>query len=193
VVAAAVVVAVIASGAVGFGPGSQRGGSNWGTATDVPGTAARNQGGDAAILSVSCGSAGNCSASGFCTDRSGRSQAFVVSQKNGTWGTAKKVPGTAALNQGGDAAILSVSCRSAGNCSAGGIYKDSSGRSQAFVVSQKNGTWSTAEEVPGFAPLNQGGDAELSSVSCGSPGNCSAGGAYKDSPRRHQAYVDSES
>jgi hypothetical protein len=126
VVAAAVVVAVIASGAVGFGPGSQRGGSNCGTATEVP--------------------------------------------------------GAAALNQGGDAAILSVSCRSAGNCSAGGIYKDSSGRSQAFVVNQKNGTWSTAEEVPGFAPLNQGGDAELSSVSCGSPGNCSSGGAYKDSP-----------
>src|SRR5262245_50856686 len=54
----------------------------------------------------------------------------------GTWGTAKKVPGSATLNTGGSAAINSVSCASAGNCSAGGFYKDSSGHQQAFVVSQ---------------------------------------------------------
>ena len=50
--------------------------------------------------------------------------------------TAIEVPGTAALNQGGFAEIRSVSCATAGNCSAGGNYKDSSGLIQAFVVSQ---------------------------------------------------------
>ena len=54
----------------------------------------------------------------------------------GTWGTAKEVPGTATLNQGGYATIASVSCASAGNCSAGGVYKDGSGGTQAFVVSK---------------------------------------------------------
>ncbi len=39
-----------------------------------------------------------------------------------TWGKAEKVPGTAALNQGGDAQVRSVSCAAAGNCSAGGLY-----------------------------------------------------------------------
>jgi hypothetical protein len=60
---------------------------------------------------------------------------------NGAWGKAEEVPGTAALNKGGDAEINSVSCASAGNCSAGGFYESSSnpppaGTSQAFVVTE---------------------------------------------------------
>jgi hypothetical protein len=53
-----------------------------------------------------------------------------------TWGTAKEIPGTAALNKGGDAQITSVSCASAGHCSAGGSYTDSSFNTQAFVVGE---------------------------------------------------------
>jgi hypothetical protein len=102
----------------------------------VPGTAALNQGGAAEIASVSCGLAGNCGAGGSYAPRSGRRQAFVVSQAGGTWHTAIEVPGTAALNQGGDAGVGSVSCASAGECGAGGFYQDSSGRFQVFVVSE---------------------------------------------------------
>jgi hypothetical protein len=54
---------------------------------------------------------------------------------NSTWSTATQVPGTATLNTGGNAATESLSCASAGNCSAGGSYTDSSGHAQAFVVS----------------------------------------------------------
>ena len=104
----------------------------------------------------------------------------MVSEVNGTWRTAIEVPGTAALNAGGVAEITSVSCASAGNCSAGGCYTDSSGHQQAFVVNEVNGTWGTAMEVPGTAALNQGGDAGITSVSCASAGNCSAGGDYTD-------------
>src|SRR5580693_3294794 len=43
----------------------------------------------------------------------------------GTWGKAEEIPGIAALNKGGEAALTSVSCASAGNCSAGGYYQDS--------------------------------------------------------------------
>ena len=75
---------------------------------------------------------GNCSAGGSYVDSSGNTQAFVVSETNGTWGTAEEVPGTAALNQGEIAGILSLSCGAAGNCSAGGVYYDSSGNRQAF-------------------------------------------------------------
>jgi len=116
----------------------------------------------------------------------------VVSQVNGTWHTAIEVPGTAALNQGRHAAINSVSCASAGNCSAGGPYKDSSGHQQAMVVTETNGTWGTAEEAPGIAALNQGGRAGIPSVSCGSAGNCSAGGHYTDSSGHMQVFVVSE-
>ena len=164
----------------------------WHTAIEVPGTAALNRAGNAQLTSVSCGTAGNCSAGGFYAPRLGRRQVFVASQVNGTWHTAIEVPGTAALNQGGNAQLTSVSCGAAGNCSAGGFYLDSSGAFQAFVVNQVNGTWHTAIEVPGTAALNQGGGAGTASVSCAAAGECSAGGDYADSSGHVQVFVDSK-
>ena len=79
-----------------------------------------------------------------------------VAGPGGTWGNAREA--AAPMNQGGDAAINSVSCASAGNCSAGG-YTSAQATCQAFVVSEVDGTWGTAKEVPGTAALNQGGDA----------------------------------
>src|SRR6266851_5118237 len=163
----------------------------WHTAREVPGTAALNTGGSAYVYSVSCASAGNCSAGGSYF--TGYSHAFVVSEVNGTWRTAIEVPGTAALNQGRIAYLISMSCASAGNCSAGGTYTDSSKRMQAFVVSEVNGTWHTAREVPGTAALNTGGNAFVQSVSCTSAGNCSAGGGYTGSSGHRQAFVVTES
>ena len=110
----------------------------------------------------------------------------------GAWGSATEVPGTAALNKGGVAGVISVSCASAGNCGAAGNYADGSGHQQVFVVDEKNGTWGTAKEVPGTATLNKGGRAAADSVSCAAPGNCSAGGAYLDGSRHGQAFVVSE-
>jgi IPT/TIG domain len=98
------------------------------------------------------------------------------------------------LNVGVLAQATSVSCASAGNCGAGGYYEDSSDHSQAFVVNETNGTWGEAEEVPGTATLNAGGEASISSVSCASAGNCAAGGYYTDSSGDEQAFVvDSQS
>src|SRR5262249_52224887 len=148
----------------------------WGTAKEVPGTAALNKRGAAGIPSVSCASAGNCSAGGQYRDGSGQVQAVVVGGKDGIWGTAKEVPGTAALHREGGDGIASVSCGSAGNCSASGFYNADSGHRQVFVVGEKNGIWGTAKEVPGTAALNTGGVAFMPSVSCASAGNCSAGG-----------------
>ena len=108
----------------------------------------------------------------------------------GTWGTAREVPGTAALNHF-YAQVNSLSCASAGNCSAGGSYTDSSLYSQAFVASEVNGTWHTAREVPGTAALNQGGQAAVNSVSCASAGNCaSSPSASSRSTPPPRAYPD---
>jgi hypothetical protein len=165
----------------------------WGIARQVPGLAALNKGGVAEIFSVSCASAGNCSAGGPYEDGSPRAQAFVVSQVHGTWGKAIEVPGTAALNKGNSTGTEHVSCASAGNCSAGGDYlESSSGPTQMFVVSEVNGRWGKAIEVPGTAALNRGGNADISSVSCASAGNCTAGGAYADRSGNFQAFVVSE-
>jgi len=164
----------------------------WGQAKEVPGTAALNTGGFAEISSVFCASAGNCSAGGHYTDSSGHYQAFVAGEVNGVWGQAKEVPGTAALNTGGGAGIVSVSCSSAGNCSAGGAYEAASSHSEAFVVSEVNGVWGKAEEVPGTAALNAGGQAAITSVSCSPAGYCSAGGAYLNASGQQQAFVVSD-
>ena len=108
----------------------------------------------------------------------------------GTWGTAEQVPGTANDNPNFPfTTTLSVSCASPGKCSAGGVDEDSSGIPQAFVVSKVTGTWGTAIEVPGTAALNQGGYAQISSVSCAPAGKCSAGGFYTDSSGIGQAFV----
>ena len=49
---------------------------------------------------------------------------------------------------------------------------------QAFVVDEHNGVWGDAEAVPGLVRLNVGGYADITSVSCAAPGDCSAGGFY---------------
>ena len=168
---------------------------SWGTARELPGSQALSGGAGTGTNSVSCASAGNCSAGGYYVNYSGGSfldEALVVTEKNGSWGTAQEVPGTAALNQGGGAGTNSVSCASAGNCSAGGYYTDASGHAQAFVVNQVNGSWGTAQEVPGTAALNKGGDARAEAVSCGAAGNCSAGGQYTDASSNQQVFVASE-
>ena len=135
---AAVGVASATGAAAGTRLAAGRGGSGgtWGKAIEVPGTAALNRSGKAEIASVSCAAAGTCSAGGNYRGRYPRFQAFVVSQAHGTWGTAIEVPGTAALNQGPNAGIASVSCTTVGTCSAGGHYEDSSSRIEAFVVSE---------------------------------------------------------
>jgi hypothetical protein len=169
----------------------------WRKAEEVPGTAALNTGESAEILSVSCASAGNCTAggyyrSGYFQDGTPISQAFVVSEAHGTWRKAEEVPGTAALNTGESAEILSVSCASAGNCGAGGYYTGVGIGQEAFVVSEVHGTWRKAEEVPGTAALNKDEFAVIGSVSCASAGNCTAGGAYADGHVSQQAFVVSE-
>jgi Bacterial Ig-like domain (group 3) len=150
-------------------------GGSWGTAKEVPGTAALNANGAAKVTSVSCASPGNCSAGGYSEVSSNRTQAFVVTQTSGSWATAKEVPGTVALNAGGNAEVLSVSCASPGNCAAGGYLFARSGQ-EAFVVSQAGGTWATAKIVPGT--FNSQVLAETEMVSCASPGICVAGGYY---------------
>src|SRR5258705_332719 len=166
--------------------------ATWRAAIEVPGTGGLNKGGNAAVNSVSCASAGNCAAAGGYTDGSGHRPAFGASERDGTWRAAIEVPGTGGLNKGGDAEVDSVSCASAGNCLAGGFYFPAEADQQAFVASERGGTWHAAIEVPGTAALNIGRSAAVISVSCTSAGNCAAGGYYNDLDNGGQAFVATE-
>ncbi len=51
----------------------------------------------------------------------------------------------------------SISCATAGTCSAGGGYIDKHGNIGVFVSGQKAGVWGKAQVIPGMAALNLGG------------------------------------
>jgi hypothetical protein len=145
----------------------------------------------ATVESVSCPSAGNCLAGGEYSDSSGHLQAFVVTQRKGTWDNAVEVPGTAKLNTGNSAATYSVSCASAGNCAAAGGYYSAAG-GQAWVATERGGKWARAIEVPGFAKLNADHNGAASSVSCGSSGFCAASGVYRSGSSNNEVFVVDE-
>ena len=150
----------------------------WGDAEPVPGLETLNVGDEARANSVSCAAPGECSASGYYSDADS-SQVFVVTQTEGVWGAAEKVPGLETLNVGDEAYAAWVSCAAPGECAAVGAYEDADG-SQGFVVTQTEGAWGDAEPVPGLKSLNVGDDAYANSVSCAAPGECAASGYYKD-------------
>ena len=167
-------------------------GGTWGSAAAAPGLAALNAGGYTVPIQISCSSAGNCGVAGGYADSLNNSQAYVANEINGTWGGAIEVPGTSQLNAGNGASVYAIQCRAAGSCSAGGTYADASNNTQGFLVDETNGTWGTAVEVPGLAALNVGGSADVLTLSCGSFGNCSAGGDYADALGNGQGFVVNE-
>jgi hypothetical protein len=130
--------------------------------------------------SVSCASAGNCSAVGTYPDSSGHGQGLLVTETNGSWSAA--VEATLPANAASDANVSldSVSCVSAGNCSAVGTYVDTSGVQHPLLLNQTGGTWPSG--VAATLPANAGSDplVRLDSVSCASAGGCSAVGTYPD-------------
>jgi len=165
-----------------FGDGDQgfvvnQTGGMWGDAIAIPALISLNTGGSAAGNSVSCASAGNCAVTGSYSAFGDGYQGFVVNQTSGTWGDAIPIPALSSINTAGSAQGSSVSCASAGNCAVTGSYVDSAG-SQGFVVNQTDGTWGNAIAIPALIGLNTAGDAEGTSVSCASVGNCAVTGYY---------------
>ena len=164
----------------------------WQNALEIPGTSTLNLGGDAAVNSISCASADNCSLVGSYADAANRPQAFAAVDQLATWHLAAEVPGTAALNVGGDAALSSVTCSSLGRCAAVGHYLDAKGHRQAMVVDEVSGVWQNAAAMPASSTLNVGGSATALDVACATAGNCVVVGSYTDGAGRTQALVDQE-
>jgi hypothetical protein len=131
----------------------------------------------------------NCAAGGDYWDRSDvHSQGFVAVERHGRWGRAIKVPGLSALDVIRVGEVTAVSCGSAGNCAAAGLYGDHAGL-QGFVAVERHGRWGKAIKVPGLKALNTGGDAEVDSVLCAPAGTCAAGGSFWDRHYVSQGFV----
>jgi len=103
---------------------------------------------------------------------------FIASQVNGTWHAPREIPGPGVHGHAGIVEITALSCGSAGNCVAGGLYtyervnlntSDGTIYPQAFVTTETNGVWGPAEEVPGLlalGPMRSGIDF----ISCAAAG-----------------------
>lgn len=145
----------------------------WANAIALPGSITTN-GGHSAINAVSCATGNYCAAAGETATSQFADRATVDVDLSGTWQQAMLVPG---LSDSSSQA-LSVSCPSVGNCTVVGWYRDASNAQQPFVEDEVNGTWGNFRPLGSFSQLNTGQFAQLNSVSCESPGNCTAAGEY---------------
>jgi hypothetical protein len=87
--------------------------------------------------------------------------------------------------------LVTVSCPppASGGCIAGGSFRDTAGHTQAFITEQPTigvGTFAAADEVAGN--LNAGGNASVTSVSCGTSADCVIGGVYTDAAGHQQGF-----
>jgi hypothetical protein len=110
----------------------------------------------------------------------------------GSWSDAQDVPSV-----GGDWSVLSaMSCTAPGDCTAGGEYGWDEPYTQGtgLVVSETDGTWGKAADVPGISELAGRQFAAVTGLSCAWPGNCAAVGYYLPSAdaTTGQAFVANE-
>ena len=125
-------------------------GGSWGQARPVVFVnPAQSSNPNASLLSVSCSGASDCTAVGRFANVNNQSEGFETSLSNGTWSNGKSVQFAAnAQSNNPDASLEAVSCASAGNCAAGGFFKDSLNRYEGLVVTSVNVVQSTTTAVP---------------------------------------------
>jgi hypothetical protein len=133
------------------------------------------------IRSISCSSAGNCTAVGEFTNPATYPQAFTMSSVNGVWSPGRPTEFAPNIrNPTGESELVSVSCASAGNCVAVGEYWNLEYRRRPFLVVSTGGTWGPAVPVT-FPDLVERTppNSKLIDVDCTSTGNCTALGEVR--------------
>jgi len=136
------------------------------------------------ISALSCARARNCAVGGSYQQKGGNSQSFVAGEVRGSWSGARVVvlPANAAAT-GQTSTVRSLSCASAGNCSAVGNYLTKTspvGHADGYAVSEVRGRWGRAREIVAPAGANVNPFVSINQLACSSAGNCSAVGSYVD-------------
>ncbi|HXY86592.1 MAG TPA: hypothetical protein VEH52_14045 [Gaiellaceae bacterium] len=152
---------------------------------------ARAKGGD--LDFVSCPSVGDCTAAGTYIDSSGHDQGLLLDESNGDWApsTSGLPPNGSVTTSGQTPAIQGLTCWAAGSCAAVGIYGDTHGSPQAWLLTETHGVWAQGveAELPPNASTREGSYLypviDVGAVSCAPNGNCTAVGGYGDR-RSHQ-------
>jgi hypothetical protein len=147
----------------------------------IPGMTNLDAGGTGIVTGLSCTAPGTCQAVGQFPGGS-----FIASETGGTWQAAQAVPGTSAI-RASSIELSAVSCASDGSCAAAGSYIDAYDTFQPLLLAEIGGVWGSPFEIPGVLISGDGKNAlfpgsQATVVSCGSPGNCLAGGSFQTTP-----------
>jgi len=150
----------------------------------------------ASVTEVTCVVHSACTVLGTYNASTGKVEAMSATEHGGVWSRASEL--TMPANAGANPRVFlygfnGVACASAGNCSVGGQYVDSTGAYQGFLDSEVGGTWSSAVELslPSGA-TSAGKNGGVIALTCPNAGNCRAGAAYLDAAGNYQALVVSE-
>ena len=120
--------------------------------------------------------------------------AFLLSEKNGSWGKAQQIPGLATLaGRDGDAEISCRGLPGVGILPGRGVLRVHA--SHAFVAQETKGAWGKPTQIPHLAAMDTARAGMANLVSCPSVGNCTVAGQYgtgsNDNPVPHE-FVASE-
>jgi hypothetical protein len=164
----------------------------WGAPVALSGIVTTSGSNLSQVNTVSCSTSTECVIGGTYFDGH-EYQAFLASDLDGSLGSAIEVPGTATLNAYSKAQVVAASCTASGACTIAGTYEGTAGNglTQSFVDSEVAGTWGTAIQIPEQSSDLQS-ETQLTSLSCGSPGNCVVGGWIGNSGLE-APYVDQQS
>jgi len=126
----------------------------WGQASKLPSSA------EYAGLQIplSCAAPGDCALA---------ADGVIADEVDGSWSIGAPSLSVEGISGG----VNALSCPSAGNCSAVGSAQQGVDAAYAFVISETNGTWSTALQIPGTSNGASGG-----AISCATAASCVASG-----------------
>ena len=143
------------------------------------------------LEAVSCFSPGNCTAVGVFRDSNEASQAFTMTSTNGVWALARPAQFVDGIQSNPPSAgFNSVSCSSPRNCTAVGKFLNNNAGYEAFTMTSTNGVWDFARPAQFVGGIqNMPPDAGFNSVSCSSPGNCTAVGMFRNRDSDYEAFT----
>lgn len=146
-------------------------GGSFATATELtlPANAWTNPG--AYLTGVSCSSAGNCTMVGYYVTDAFHVEAMTVTETAGSFATPAELTLPSNANTTTQVAQLyGVSCASAGNCTAVGVYRGALSSESPMATTETGGTFAAATALA--LSSNNPNNVDPEAISCPSAGNC---------------------
>lgn len=153
------------------------------------------------LTKVSCGTPDFCTAVGTYPGTDNLLHVFGVTETGGTWGTPIVLDTSGLGSNVQSFGFSGLSCPTAGECTLIGSYTVTGAIPVPFTADESGGNWGAVRSLAGLANLAPSSASAvtggLTSLSCGAPGDCTAGGTYQYSNSQYgavqQPFIVSES